>query len=103
MASVTSNVGASPLVSNALSGAFYRSDACRNLRTFRYVTTGQALPEALELREAMGDWDSEWSLCHMLRVLRRAILNATIDPNSADQAKLTEIVKTLKNWANLAA
>jgi len=68
-----------------------------------YVTTGQALPEALELREAMGDWDSEWSLCHMLRVLRRAILNATIDPNSADQAKLTEIVKTLKNWANLAA
>ena len=59
--------------------------------------------EALELREVMGDWDSEWSLRHMLVVLRRAILNATINPNSADQAQLTEMVKTLKNWANLAA
>jgi hypothetical protein len=39
----------------------------------------------------------------MLQVLRRAILNATIDPNSADRAKLTEIVKALKNWANLPA
>ena len=51
----------------------------------------------------MGDWDSEWSLRHMLQVLRRAILNATINSNSADQAELTEMVKTLKNWANLAA
>jgi hypothetical protein len=68
-----------------------------------YLTAGQTLPEALELREVMGDWDSEWSLRHMLQVLRRAILNATINPNSADQANLTEMVKTLKNWANLAA
>ncbi len=68
-----------------------------------YLTRGYTLPEALELREVMGDWDSEWSLRHMLRVLRRAILNATINPNSADQAKLTEMVETLKNWANLAA
>jgi hypothetical protein len=68
-----------------------------------YLTAGRTLPEALELREVMGDWDSEWSLRHMLQVLRRAVLNATIDPDSADQAKLTEIVKTLKNWANLAA
>jgi hypothetical protein len=68
-----------------------------------YLTAGQTTPEAAELREAMGDWDSEWSLRHMLQVLRRAILNATINPNSADHAKLTEMVKTLKNWANLAA
>jgi hypothetical protein len=68
-----------------------------------YLTAGSTLPEALELREVMGDWDSEWSLRHMLQVLRRAILNATIDPNSADPAKLTDMVKTLKNWANLAA
>jgi DDE superfamily endonuclease len=38
-----------------------------------YLTAGHALPEALELREVMGDWDSEWSLRHMLQVLRRAI------------------------------
>ena len=68
-----------------------------------YLTAGHTLPEALELRELMADWDSQWSLRHMLQVLRRAILNATIDPNSADPAKLTEMIKTLKNWANLAA
>ncbi len=68
-----------------------------------YLTVGSTSPEALELSEVMGDWDSEWSLRHMLQVLRRAILNATINPNSANQAELTEMVKTLKNWANLAA
>ena len=68
-----------------------------------YVTAGYALPEAEELRSLMGDWDSEWSLRHMTQVLRRAILNAAINPNSADQAQLVEMVRTLKNWANLAA
>jgi|SRR5215831_2001123 len=68
-----------------------------------YVTAGRDLPEALELRERMGEWDSEWSLRHMLMVLRRATLDATINPNSADPAKLAQMVETLKNWANLAA
>jgi hypothetical protein len=68
-----------------------------------YVTAGHALPEAEELRALMGDWDSEWSLRRMIQVLRRATLNATINPDSADEAKLREMVKTLKNWANLAA
>ena len=68
-----------------------------------YLTAGHASPEAVQLREVMGDWDREWSLRHMLQVLRRATLNATINPNSADRAELTEMVETLKNWANLAA
>jgi hypothetical protein len=68
-----------------------------------YFTAGHTLPEAVELRAVMGDWDSEWSLRHMVQVLRRAILNATIDPNSADPAELTAMVETLKKWANLAA
>jgi hypothetical protein len=68
-----------------------------------YVTAGCALPEAVELRQLMGEWDSEWSLRHMLQVLRRAILNATINTDSAEEAKLREMVQTLKNWANLAA
>src|SRR6266851_10005560 len=38
-----------------------------------YITAGRALPEAEELREVMGEWDSEWSLRHMVAVLRRAI------------------------------
>jgi len=68
-----------------------------------YITTGYASAEAEELRGRMGDWDSEWSLRHMIQVLRRAILNATIDPNSANEAELREMTQTLKNWANLAA
>ena len=68
-----------------------------------YVTVGQESPEAGELRARMGEWDSEWSLRHMVDVLRRAILNANINPDSANEAQLREMVKTLKNWANLAA
>jgi hypothetical protein len=68
-----------------------------------YITAGRALPEAEDLRTRMGAWDSEWSLRHMVQVLRAAILNATINPDSADEAELREMAKTLKNWANLAA
>lgn len=68
-----------------------------------YVSAGRDVPEAAELRERLGEWDSEWSLRHMLRVLRQATLNATINPNSADPAELTRMIETLKNWANLAA
>jgi hypothetical protein len=68
-----------------------------------YLTAGSASPEAAEVRERLGEWDSEWSLRHMVQVLRRVIVNATINPDSADQAQLREMVQTLKNWANLAA
>ena len=68
-----------------------------------YLTAGSASPEAAELRERLGDWDSQWSLRHMVQVFQRVTLNATINPNSADQAQLREMVQTLKNWANLAA
>ena len=68
-----------------------------------YLTAGWASAEAAELRARMSPWDSEWSLRHMLRVLQRATLNATIDPNSADEAQLREMVQTLENWALLAA
>jgi hypothetical protein len=68
-----------------------------------YLTAGRESAEAVELRAQMGEWDSEWSLRHMVQVLRRAILNATINPNSAEESQLREMVKTLKNWANLAA
>jgi hypothetical protein len=67
-----------------------------------YITAGRALPEAEELRGVMGEWDSEWSLRHMLQVLRRAILNETINPDSADVAERSQMMQTLKNWANLA-
>ena len=68
-----------------------------------YITAGHTLPEAQELRAVMGEWDSEWSLRHMIQVFRCATLNATINPNSADPTQLREMVQTLKKWANLAA
>jgi DDE superfamily endonuclease len=67
-----------------------------------YITAGHESAEAQALRDRLGEWDSEWSLRHMIQVLRRAILNATIDPNSANEAQLRQMVDTLKNWANLA-
>lgn len=68
-----------------------------------YISAGQFLPEAEEARAGMGEWDSEWSLRHMTQALRAAILNATINPDSANEAELRVMVKTLKNWANIAA
>jgi len=68
-----------------------------------YVPAGRESVEAQEWRERLGEWDSEWSLRHMVRVLRQAILNDTINPNSANEAQLRNMVQTLKNWANLAA
>jgi hypothetical protein len=68
-----------------------------------YLTAGHALPEAQQLRERMGPWDSEWSLRHMIQVLQRATLNASITPNSATEPQLREMVQTLQNWALLAA
>jgi hypothetical protein len=67
-----------------------------------YLTAGYESSEAAELRGLMGEWDSEWSLRHMVQVLRRAILNATIDPNSGNEAEVREMANTLKNWVNLA-
>src|SRR5262245_65900718 len=68
-----------------------------------YVSAGRSLPEAEELHTRMGEWYSEWSLRHMVDVLRRAIVNAHINPDSANEPQMREMVKTLKNWANLAA
>jgi hypothetical protein len=68
-----------------------------------YITAGKDLPEAAELRGVMGEWDSEWSLRHMIQVLRRAVVNATINPNSGDRDQLEAMIQTLKNWVNLAA
>jgi hypothetical protein len=68
-----------------------------------YLTEGSTLPEAKEVEELMGPWDSKWSLRHMLQVLRRATLNATININSSDPATLQQSVQCLKNCVLLAA
>lgn len=68
-----------------------------------YLTGGRDLAQAHEMRQRMGPWDSEFSLRHMIQVLQRATLGATIQPNSASQPQLCEMVQTLQNWALLAA
>lgn len=68
-----------------------------------YLTMGYESASAQQLRSLMGPWDSEWSLRHMVQVLRREILNETINPNSATNDQLQEMIATLKNWVNLAA
>lgn len=67
-----------------------------------YISAGRALPEAEELRKVMGAWESEWSLRHMLAVLRRATLNALIKPKSAEPTELLKLLEALKNCVNLA-
>jgi hypothetical protein len=68
-----------------------------------YLTAGRDLPQAQEMRARMGEWDSEYSLRHMIRVLQRATLDATIQPNSASEPQLREMIQALQNWALLAA
>jgi hypothetical protein len=68
-----------------------------------YLTEGSTLPEAKEVEDLMGPWDSKWSLRYMLQVLRRATLNATININSSDPATLQQSLQTLKNCLLLAA
>jgi hypothetical protein len=67
-----------------------------------YWVAGRELPEAEEIRAHMGPWDSEWSLANMVRVLRRAILNAGIEANSGGQAEMREFLGRLMNWVHLA-
>jgi hypothetical protein len=68
-----------------------------------YLTAGQELPQTQQMRQRMGPWDSEFSLRHMIQVLQRATLDASIQPNSAPEPQLREFIQTLQNWALLAA
>ncbi len=67
-----------------------------------YVTEGHKLPPAQAARRRFGEWDTEWSLAHMLRILRTAILADTINPKSATKADLYQLLNKLKNYLYLA-
>jgi hypothetical protein len=71
--------------------------------TVWYLRAGYESPAAVAFRETMGEWDSEWSLRHMVQVLRRATLDETIKPTSAEPTELLKLIDTLKNYVNLAA
>ena len=68
-----------------------------------YITEGRKLPAARAARQRFGKWDTEWSLAHMLRVLRTVILEHTIKTKSATKAELCQLLDDLENYLNLAA
>jgi hypothetical protein len=68
-----------------------------------YLTAGHALPEAAAERALMGEWDSPCSLRHMLKVFRRATLNATITAKLGQTADPGELLAALTNFILMAA
>lgn len=68
-----------------------------------YITEGRKLPQARAARRRFGKWDTEWSLAHMLRILRAAILSHTINPRSATKPDLQKLLADLENYLKLAA
>jgi hypothetical protein len=68
-----------------------------------YVAEGRNLSAAHAARRRFGEWDTEWSLAHMLRILRTAILEDTINAKSATKADLCQLLDDLENYLNLAA
>jgi hypothetical protein len=67
-----------------------------------YFTDGHKLPQAQAARQRFGKWDTEWSLAHMLHILRALILENTINPKSATKADLCQLLNQLENYLNLA-
>jgi hypothetical protein len=67
-----------------------------------YFTEGHKLPAARAARRRFGKWDTEWSLGHMLRILRTAILQQTINRKSATKDDLCQLIDHLENYLHLA-
>jgi hypothetical protein len=67
-----------------------------------YITAGRKTSAARAARRRFGEWDTEWSLVHMLRVLHATILEETITPRSASTAELRQLLTALENYLHLA-
>lgn len=68
-----------------------------------YLSAGHTLPEAQQARERLGPWDNEWSLRHIVGVLRTAILEATINPQSRKGVHWQQLLFQVKEYLNHAA
>jgi len=74
----------------------------QSLVSLWYITEGHKLPPARAARRRFGPWDTEWSLGHMLRILRTAIFENRIKPTSATKADLYQLLNHLENYLSLA-
>lgn len=68
-----------------------------------YLQHGRHLPEARAARRELGDWESEWSLRHMLRLLRRLSIREMISRTSHTKRDLQQLTEDLENYLYLAA
>jgi hypothetical protein len=68
-----------------------------------YLTHGRHLPEAREARRRLGEWESEWSFRHMLRLLRRLGIREMISRMSHNKHELQQLTANLENYLYLAA
>jgi DDE superfamily endonuclease len=68
-----------------------------------YLTEGHKEPQAREARKDLGPWETEWSLQHMLRVLRRLTVQQTIEQMSHTKANMQQMIDQLENYVFLAA
>lgn len=68
-----------------------------------YMKHGRRLPEARAARRELGDWESEWSFRHMLRLLRRLCIREMISQTSHTKHDLQQLTETLENYVYLAA
>lgn len=75
----------------------------QSLVTLWYLTEGHKLPEARAARKQLGPWDTEWSLRHMLRLLRRITIQATVTSTSRIKRDLEQLIERLENYLSLAA
>jgi DDE superfamily endonuclease len=75
----------------------------QSLLTLWYLSVGHTLPEAQAARVRMGPWDSEWSLGHIVCVLRTALLEETITPKSGTKANWQQLLGRVKTYLTHAA
>lgn len=68
-----------------------------------YLSVGHTLPEAASARQNLGPWDTEWSLGHWVRVLRMATMAATINPDSAEEGDVHQLLERVKNYLDYVA
>ena len=75
----------------------------QSLVTLWYATEGRNLPAARAARKQLGFWQTEWSLRHMIHLLRRETLRAAITVTSPNKLDLQQFIDRLENYLNLAA
>ena len=74
----------------------------QSMITLWYLTDGRDTDEAKQARQQMGEWDTEWSLRHMVRLCRRIVIREKIEFLSRRKLDLRQLADQLENYLFLA-